>query len=1198
MTRFNPSKVNNPCPICGDITGDCRTQDDLILCHSFIEQDSGIAGYKFLKTSSNSVWGVHVPDNGKEFDREKYERYLAQKAEQEKNKKQFLLDNALDADGRDKAIRKLSRYVGLSDSSREDLRRRGLSDRQIEAGLFFSIDPWMRLNLDLPDNLPGIHWKGDRFATKDSGYACPIFDSQGRAIGWQLRVEGATKGNKYKWAKSNFSSKLPNDEYPIIHIPSLNNPHCLVLTEGILKPYIAANKLNLSVCGASGGYFAGSSQQFALIQANYEVLAIAPDAGDVLNPQVMQRWEKQISFLKSFNKPIKVLWWSQVDKNQHQDIDEIDIETFSKVKYLTTKEFLELAKKQQYIKQQWDTWRTYKKFTPQIKIEKKFVEYGLPQKNTITFIKSPIGSGKTTQLIKHLSQLQDYGIIGAGYRNTLLLQFNEKAKKIGFYHLQSDKNLREFSLDDPQLKVTNCVDSLIYYVKEQFDGKIIVIDEIISVLKHLLYSSTIKQFAKVKELFTEMVNRADRIICLDGFMQDWAVTFFKELCPKKQIVTIENTYYGDKPQVYLLEGTIDIDEKIRVNDKTPYLEKTSNSQCPAICADSQIACEAFENLLLEQGRQGIRVDSKTVSEQYVKDFFTDPDKWIQENKPEYLIYSPSAESGLDIPTLNYFTEQFSFFFGALDTDSCLQMIGRIRDTAVPRYVWCKQFIRPIDTVRRPSNIEDIQADRARNLMKELNSLAIAAENLSKETIISQIQQIHSNNLDSYTTAADTITAIRNHEFANYRECLKDQLINCGHPVEAVTLESIAQRAAIALCEKGAKTEVKEQNSRDIFHASDRLIGQSNINLSFDASWSTRCEVEKAKLVNRLPSINESSVWNPDFIKLVRYDRPNLIKQVELYHLLFNPDLALAVATLKYNKIFNRGSIAAPWKLRQDYLKIKTLRDIGLHDFIQTTLEIPEYSYNADTPEVREILRKCHHRKNKQVLGKLRKHPIKFFNNLLRDHFGIEIKSQRLRDENGDRYRSYSIDYQSSYSQERLAILRSIELKYEQKLNSMNESDNWSQMPENNSENCSEKSRGQKQPQAIEMHGFNPVPHDPYFVIKTKPKWDNNDRLNSTGNSSMKLNNTSNLQNSRPSSNSIRGSKRECIPHPLDSEEAIADLASYLNIVEDADDLRELQQVPEFTANRLRRACALLPKEKILQIKQFAIINHEKRKSLA
>ena len=280
-----------------------------------------------------------------------------------------------------------------------------------------------------------------------------------------------------------------------------------------------------------------------------------------------------------------MFWWNQVQKSD-RDLDEIDSATLSKAEYLSPEEFFKIAKKEKYKQQQWDNWRVHKKFTPQIKIEKKYVEFGLPQSKTITFIKSGLGSGKTTQITKHLPQLQKHGIIGLGYRNTLLLQFNndEQVKKIGFYHLQSDKNLEEFSLDNPELKVTNCIDSLIYYVKEEFDGKIIIIDEIISVLKHLLFSPTIKQFAKVKELFTEMVNRCDRLICLDGFMQDWAVKFFKELCPIKRIITIENIYKGDKAKIYLLEGTIDIDEKIRVDDKTPWLEKLLNSDCPAIAS--------------------------------------------------------------------------------------------------------------------------------------------------------------------------------------------------------------------------------------------------------------------------------------------------------------------------------------------------------------------------------------------------------------------------------------------------------------------------------------------------------------------------------------------------------------------------------------------------------------------------------------
>ncbi len=1167
-----PTKVNNPCPICKDTSGDCRTNYDvsLILCHDFIELDSGVGGYKFIKTSSNGVWGVHVLDNGKEFNREQYERYLAQQEAQERNKKQFLADNALDAEGRDRAIRKLSRHVGSNDRHRDDLKRRGLSDRDIEDGLFFSIDPWTRFNLNLPDNLPGIHYKGDRFTTRDTGFTCPAFDKQGRAIGWQLRLDEVTKGNKYKWALSNFSSHLPNGELPITVLkPPENSSTTLYLSEGILKPYIASHRLNIAVCGAAGGYFRGSPQQLSEIVSDYDELVIVPDAGDVLNSHVMRRWERQINFLKRFNKPIKILWWGQISKDRHQDIDEIDSVTFSKAEYLSTSEFIELAKKERYFQQQWDNWKNSKKFTPQIKIEKEFIEYGLPQANTITLIKSGLGTGKTTQLIKHLLQIQEYGIIGLGYRNTLLLQFNEKAKEIGFYHLQSDKNLREFSLDDPGVKVTNCVDSLIHYYKEQFDGKIIIIDEVVSVIKHFLFSSTIKQFSKIKELFTEMVNRADRLICLDGFMQDWVVKLFKELCPSKQIVTLENTYKGNKAQVYLLEGTIDINERVRANDKTPWLEKLLNSDCPVICSDSQIFCEAIENLLLQQGRIGIRVDSKTVSEKQVKNFFTAPNQYIEKNRPEYLIYSPSAESGLDVPIKNYFTDHFAFFFGQLDIDSCIQMLGRIRDTSVPKYVWCKQFIIPEDNNHRPSNVEAIQANRMRSLMAELHLTLNSIE--SPETKIARIQQIYQENLDPYTTAADTIQDIRNHEFRNYRECLKRQLIDSGYVVEAVTLESLDHHKAIAKIEKEAKTEVKEQNSLDIYNASDKYIGQNQVNLKFDANWSTRCEVIKAQLVSRLPDINRDPIWSPKFIKLLKYDKPNLIRQCELYYLLDNLELAKQLAQEKYNGIFNRGNIAASWKLRQNYSKVKALRDVGVYDFIQYAIANPEFTYTANSTEVKAVLDKCRSRKNRDILGTPGKDPVKLINKLLRS-LGIEVNSRQERNENGDRDRSYSINYKSLFSEERLAILQSIELKYEEKINSKNKPLEWSQNPENNLKNSQEKSAEPKTPQTIDAHSLDPVTLAPKFSINNSTNCDNQNNHQSLVKSSREKHNTNQIQD------------------PWDGEEVIADLTFMLSIVDSPEVLRILTSTEGFTRERLNLAARRLPLSQQRKLREWAIEN--------
>ncbi|MDJ0746319.1 MAG: hypothetical protein QNJ32_23550 [Xenococcaceae cyanobacterium MO_167.B27] len=1270
--RLIPTKYHNPCPICSDISGDCRIRsDNLILCHTYTQQDSGIGGYKFVKTSVDGLWGVHAPDDGKEFNKEQYERNKEIREELARNKKQFLEDNALDAIARDKAIRKLSRNIGLNKRARQDLKRRGLSDSAISAGLFFNIDPWIRFNLNLPSNLPGIHHKGDRFTTKESGYACPIFDQEGRAIGWQLRVLESSSKHKYLWAKSSFPSHLPNTELPITIVKPVKNANkILYLSEGILKPYVTSYRHNISVCGASGGYFSGSSQQFREIQQDYSEFVIAPDAGDVYNSQVMKRWENQINFLKQFNKPIKVLWWGQfsklaevgrkekgkkkkgnkknlspdnnrqckdlsnnLDTKKHQDIDEIDSDTIAKAEYLSCDDFLTLAKKLISLKEKRDQYTLYKKFTAEIKIHKKrYVEFDAPLENVIMFIKSALGSGKTTQLIKVLKQFTEYGIFNIGYRNTLLLQYNEKAGILGFYHLQSDKTLKEFSLFNPTIRVSNCIDSLIYYVKENFDGKIIVLDEIVSVLKHFLTSSTIKNFSKIKELFTEMIRRADRIICLDGFMQDWVVKFFKEIAPSKKIVTLENTHKGDKPKTYLLEGTIDVKEKVRANDKTPWLEKLLESGIPAICSDSQIFCEAIENLLIDQGRMGLRIDSKTVSKKEVQEFLANPDKYIKNNLIEYLIYSPSMESGADVAITNHFTELFAFFFGTLDIDSCCQILARVRDIDVPRYIWAKKFIAQEDIIRRPSNMEQIQANRERMMHRELNITLRDAENLTHEELKARVKQIYQMSCDSYSDVADIIQVIRNFEFANYRECLKNQLIECGYPVEVLTPTSIKNRKELSKKEKEAKAEVKLQNATDIYNASDRLIGQPQISLPFDANWKTRCEVSKASLANLLPEINKSDIWSPDFIKFVKYDKPQAVRMAQFSYLLENPDVAKLLAERKYNKIFNRGSIAAPWKLRQDYLIIQTLIDIGLRDFLEKISKLqketeknqgglctsvdgqshrlsvnedpldfsshlsPSFTFNEETPEVQEILKKSQYHKNREILGGCGKYPIRYFKRLLKTA-GVETQSRQIRDkDSGTRERIYSIDYRSFGCPMVKAIKSAIKLKYEQIVNAIEMPLNWVIPQEEKSHSSQEVV---KEAQTIDISSLDPVTDDPNIYI-------NNSGICDNKNIPISVDNQERGDKILGGLHPVDGCSQQSIDKfqdplkfksfyeaelhntikiqdRLDSEESIKDIAWMLNSIVDVSGLEEIMSLDCCTRDRLNRAWLILDKNKQKQI---------------
>ncbi|MDJ0593076.1 MAG: hypothetical protein QNJ72_24340 [Pleurocapsa sp. MO_226.B13] len=65
-------------------------------------------------------------------------------------------------------------------------------------------------------------------------------------------------------------------------------------------------------------------------------------------------------------------------------------------------------------------------------------------------------------------------------------------------------------------------------------------------------------------------------------------------------------------------------------------------------------------------------------------------------------------------------------------------------------------------------------------------------------------------------------------------------------------------------------------------------------------------------------------------------------------------------------------------------------------------------------------------------------------------------------------------------------------------------------------------------------------------------------------------------------------------NPLDTPESIADLADMLTYIEDAEGLALLLEVPEFTRQRLNRACRLLSPQRQQLIRQWAIENQQAR----
>jgi hypothetical protein len=310
----------------------------LILCHSHIDFDPQHPEWHYLGVASNGVWGKFVPRKDRDFDRTEWEAKKAERERDRLERQKNHAKNSLPIPDRDKALRKLSQSLGLSRRHQKALLDRGLSESQIETGLFFSIYPNDDVPPGIPPNLPGVI--NGKIGASGVGIACLAFDSEGRAIGYQIRLENVTD-SKYRWAKGLASSHLADGELPITAIPNGKDNGQVWLSEGILKPFVAAHKHGLNAIGAAGGHFSGSANQVRNAIAPYREVIISPDAGDINNPQVMKRWADQIKFLESLGKSLSIAFWGQKTKDD-DDIDEL--ENLDQVEFLTPSQFLELGK--------------------------------------------------------------------------------------------------------------------------------------------------------------------------------------------------------------------------------------------------------------------------------------------------------------------------------------------------------------------------------------------------------------------------------------------------------------------------------------------------------------------------------------------------------------------------------------------------------------------------------------------------------------------------------------------------------------------------------------------------------------------------------------------------------------------------------------------------------------------------------------
>ena len=270
--------------------------------------NSHIPGWHHIGDAYNGLWGKFFPENN-DFPLGRPRQLASQQPKPQPDDRPIL-----NPASRDIAYRQFLDRLRLDSDHRENLRKRGLSDRQISAGLYCTIDRDTR-----------VHIEGIPTRASERGIVCPAFDKDGRVVGCQVRLDNATD-NKYRWLWGyKVKSKLPNDEMPLQVRRGEGDPQHIALAEGILKPGIIADLWPGTVgIGASSGNFRACQEQLRAALQKYPGLPIliAPDKGSLLNRHVKHQLCTTIKLLQEWGYEPRILDWGQLYNKKALDLDD------------------------------------------------------------------------------------------------------------------------------------------------------------------------------------------------------------------------------------------------------------------------------------------------------------------------------------------------------------------------------------------------------------------------------------------------------------------------------------------------------------------------------------------------------------------------------------------------------------------------------------------------------------------------------------------------------------------------------------------------------------------------------------------------------------------------------------------------------------------------------------------------------------
>jgi len=827
--------------------------------------------------------------------------------------------------------------------------------------------------------------------------------------------------------------------------------------EGLLKPQIAADRLGFPVVGASGGNFGSSPEQVKAALASGLTPVLLPDGGAIANPNVMRQYRA----LAELAPGLQVLWWGQATKADG-DIDEISDTAIAAAKLISFAEFDAMAVEIGAVDGGDRALEHYKAQTeaiigqlsqldiePTLQLSGSYIprntHHWLPTDSKILAIDAPMGVGKTSTYLKELvAQHREQFPDSIQYLLTPTNALGQQsAQKLDLPH---HTKLKGYGI--PQ-RATLCPPSGWRFPIARLPGDrpLVMIDEPSALLEQIADGKTcgdkhalILQW--LRQLFRWVKKQQGWIVLSEDGLSNCEIDLIKEASGIEAIDLI--TFERDR----LSERDYTVFERRSMLDCT-LKNRLSGGENLVLASDSKKWLETARDKAIALGipKDDIWIlTGDNSSDEWAIAFTENPDRWIAENKPRILGFSPACVSGISIDDPEGHFNALGFCLTHLAPEQAKQMPERLR-TDVPRFGYIKEHGAVLDATFSSARPEVIIKDFYRNKAGVERLIKFAEYALKKAPtdvegnpidLVGAIAKIKASQTDPDSDFGFWLRWWANYQAkANYtRSSLRASLIKLwesrGHSIHLIQGNSPAEnQESTALRQKRERDEaiaIANRNTEGLSLSDAREILEGSQATSEDQK-----RAQKRILEDKLPTCNLS---DPDFVyKAIIKDGGQFLRATELLWMARNPKAAQWLDRWRWaseaKTAVQRGTFVSYARLSFHSGKATLLNECPLTPFIDGKVE----QWDNKTPEAIAVhqwamLHRHEFRRFLRLKICADHPPVKTVNKLLRV-LSLIIESVGWKGSRMDRERQYRCT--NLVDADRSQILESLEARLNQQL---------------------------------------------------------------------------------------------------------------------------------------------------------------------